>query len=540
MAAELKTRILLDLAGNYGAQMQAFDKLTAKFASGAQYSMGVAGRAWNVFGSGIDKVGNNFWARVAGAGGLALAGRQVAGFDESLTRIGINANASADQVKALKQQLFEIANRPDVNVKVDELAAGIAAIVEKTGDLKFAQANMLNLARFMQATGESSEDIGDLIGNIRTFGVEAPDQILKVVDAWTVMGKQSGVSLKSMIRNGQQIMSIYQQLGRTGPQALKEVGAVMSMTTKALGNPRRAVSDIMELLEAMNSSQSRPLMTYLGITDISGKMKVPLDDAMKRIVEFTHGSQAELQKLFGNTGSLVFGPLVAEFKSGKPMDAMQKYMNVVADGSDTIHDSARAAQEAAESVNKLYNSWEQFTNTNLSKDIKSIADGINSIDPATLQKWMKAGEYIAGGALAIYGTRKLWGLGKDALSVGRYIFTGGKSGGMAGKLGALGGVAGATPVFVVNMPGGGLAGGAGGALSEAEAAAGGTSKVARFLGAAGKVTAAGAAGYAIGTAIYDAIDTTTFADKIGSGSSTRTRTRTSTCGSPSTPRATRC
>ena len=42
MAAELKTRILLDLAGNYGAQMQAFDKLTAKFASGAQYSMGVA------------------------------------------------------------------------------------------------------------------------------------------------------------------------------------------------------------------------------------------------------------------------------------------------------------------------------------------------------------------------------------------------------------------------------------------------------------------------------------------------------------------
>lgn len=490
MSTELRTRMVLDLAGNYGEMMKGFEKATQRFVQGTHTSLGVAQRAWGVFGGKLDAAGNNFWARVAGAGGLALAARHVASFDESMTRIGINANASAARVSALKQQIMQVANQPDIKVKIDDLAAGVGAIVERTGDLDFASKNMQNLGHFMQATGENAEDIGELIGNIRTFGVEAPQDILKVVDAWTEMGKKSGLSLRSMVVNGQQVMSIYQQLGRSGPQALREVGAVLNMATKQLGNPRRAVSDVMEMLEYLNNPQSRALTYELGITDMTGKMRVGLDEAMRKIVQGTHGNQALLQHYFGVTGSLVFAPLVNEYKAGKPMDALKQYIDVTADGTGVIDDSARAAREAAESVNTLSNSWEKFANKDLSKPLKDISAEIDKLNPDTVQKTLKGLEYAGGGLLAIYGARKLWsGIG-SIWRTGKYIL-GGKKGG--GALGGLADMAGATPVEVVNWPGGGL-GGLGGAAGDAEAAAGGSSKWLKI----GSWIAAGAVAYEAG------------------------------------------
>lgn len=532
MTVELRTRMILDLAGDFGQKIQGFARDHDRFASGARYSLGVAGRAWDVFGNKVDTIGNNFWARVAGAGGLALAVKQTASYDESITRIGINANASAARMGKLKAQIFDVAQRPDINMKVEDLAAGVGAIVEKTGDLDFASKNMLNIARFAQATGDSAEDVGALVGEMKTFGVEAPDDILKVVDSWSEMGKTSGLALRTMLMQGPQVISMYEQLGRTGPTALKEVGAVLAMTTKQQGNARKAIGDVMELLEYMNNRTSRPLMMSLGITDISGKMQVSMDEAMKRIIRYTNGNQAMLQTVAGESGSRVFAPLISQFQSGKPMDALQKYMDVQADGSQVIKDAARDADEAAESFNKLYDSWQQFDESNLGKDIKLVGHELSSISPDTLQKVFKGLEYAGGGLLAIYGARKLWGAGGSLFRGAKYIFGGGKGG-----VGGMMEMAGATPVFVVNMPGGGFPGGGGGipgsggaggnilrpglarsALALARTPLGeiGGMGAGAIAGSAGLLAAAGLAGAGAGTLIYHATDDTAFMDHVGS------------------------
>lgn len=512
MSTELRTRMVLDLAGNYADMMKGFEKATQRFVQGTHTSLGVAQRAWGVFGAKLDGAGNNFYARVAGAGGLALAARQVAGFDESLTRIGINANASAARVNALKQQIMDVANRPDIKVKIDDLAAGVGAIVERTGDLDFASKNMANLGHFMQATGENAEDIGELIGNIRTFGVEAPQDINKVVDSWLEMGKKSGLSLKEMISRGQEVLALYQQMGRKGPEALREVGGLMAMATKQLGSPRLATAASTELLQTLR--QNLAVTMGLGITDMSGHMKMPLDQALQKIIETYHGYTPALQKIFGQQGETLLTPMLNEYNAGKPMDALKQYIDVTADGTSVIDDSTRAAREADESVNTLSNSWEKFANKDLSKPLKDLSDDIDKLNPDTVQKTLKGLEYAGGGLLAIYGARKLGGGVTSAIRTGKYIFGGGKgAGGMLGELGELGEMAGVQRVFVVNMPGGGATWGGG---EPNWGGASGASKLATAARWGAGITVAGAAGYGIGSAIYAATDDTKFMDHVGS------------------------
>lgn len=513
---ELRVRTILDLAGNYGQQISAHDRATQKFIAGTQYGLGAATRSWSVFGAKIDSAGNNFWARVAGAGGLALAVRQAATYDESITRIGINANVSGDRMERFKQQLFQIADRPDVNVKVDNLAAGMAAIVERTGDLEFASKNMLNVGRLMQATGESADDIGELIGNIHTFGVDAPDDILKVVGAWDEMGKKSGLSLKSMINRGQEVLTLYQQMGRKGPDALKEVGALMALATKQLGSPRLATGASTELLQGLK--QNLGLTVGLGITDENGHMIMPLDQALKKIIETYHGNAPGLSKVFGSQGETLLTPLIDEYKSGKPMDALQKFMDVQSDGNQVVQDAATAAKTATQSFNKLFDEFQKFGDSNLSKDLKGVAAEINSIDPSTIQSVFKGLEYAGGGLLALYGIRKLHSVGGSVMGDLGYIFTGKRGGGLGG---ALGGAGGATPVFVVNMGAGGMGGGAtwgGGEPDWSGAGAGGgkMAKLAKGAAIAGRGLEAFGVGYGVGTMIYDATDDSKFMDHVGS------------------------
>ena len=100
----------------------------------------------------------------------------------------------------------------------------------------------------------------------------------------------------------------------------------------------------------------------------------------------------------------------------------------------------------------LSNVWSQFSNQQLAAPIAELAEAINGLDPDAVQNWLETGKNIAmvvGGLVAV----------KKAVDATRWTkgvwdsFKPGKKGGaLGGAMGALG----ATPVYVVNMPGGGL------------------------------------------------------------------------------------
>ena len=234
----------------------------------------------------------------------------------------------------------------------------------------------------------------------------------------------------------------------------------------------------------------------------------PINELMFDIIKRTDGRKILLSEVLDAEAMRSFNSSITEFQRTGGLDSLDKFMSVQADGTQTMEDAARAAADAAGAMQNLYTAWQQFADSNLSQYIQSLADGINSVDKETLDLLIKA----AAGLAVASGTAILERTG-DKAGKGIYDFM--KGGAKNGVGGAIGEMAGVQPVFVVNMPGGGL-GGIGGGVKGARTPSrwqllksapnmksiGGMG--AGAVGTAGlSVGAAGLAGYGAGSMIYD-------------------------------------
>ncbi|HEU4604064.1 MAG TPA: hypothetical protein VFS24_18965, partial [Steroidobacteraceae bacterium] len=204
---------------------------------------------------------------------------------------------------------------------------------------------------------------------------------------------------------------------------------------------------------------------------------------------------------------------------------MQSFRSEIAGASGTFSkDMERALDNSVDQVDRLKSALREAADGFL----HPINEGINKSIKKLLDPKEKGGLGLSGGEL-IAGGGALLGFGYLAKRFGGPLL-----GKLLGGLGDLGvGVAtgkaleqtvGVTPVYVVNMPsngfGGGVLPGLGpiglpGATLALPGAAVTASRVAMLARGGLGVLGAGAAGYAAGSMIYDAIDETDVADKIG-------------------------
>lgn len=129
-------------------------------------------------------------------------------------------------------------------------------------------------------------------------------------------------------------------------------------------------------------------------------------------------------------------------------------MKVTADGKSIMEDAAYAAKDFTSAMQGLKNTWSQFANHELAGPVQQLADALNSVDHETAQNWLKIGKSVAMFTGGVIAARKVFKLGKGAFD----ILNPGKGGkgipkGVADVFGS-----GVMPVYVTNMPAGGLAG----------------------------------------------------------------------------------
>jgi hypothetical protein len=146
MASEIKTGVTLSLKDLFSQNM--------KKAAGAASDF--AGKTLGAFDK-VDKAISGTGAKLAAFGltlSVGAAAKGVIEMDQRMTRLGISANASADEVSKLKRAIFDAAQMPDIKVDPSGIIGGIETIVNKTNDLQFAQDNLRNIGLAIQATGE--------------------------------------------------------------------------------------------------------------------------------------------------------------------------------------------------------------------------------------------------------------------------------------------------------------------------------------------------------------------------------------------------
>ncbi|MDM5062625.1 hypothetical protein OB934_07425 [Aeromonas salmonicida] len=289
---------------------------------------------------------------------------------------------------------------------------------------------------------------------------------MKAIDTLNIQGKSGAFTLPGLAKEGPKIFAAYAATGRKGAEAVNELGAALQVFKGSIGTEAETVTAFEAVIRDLTNPQTVRKLAQLSKGKISvfdpkelknGKeVMQSLPELMSQIVIQSKGLSKNLDALnLSQEAKRAFNPLITEYMNTGDVKAFEEFMNMQGDGSTTLADAAVAASDFAASLQLVSNSWSQFSNQQLAGPVADLANAINSLEPDAVQNWLETGKNIAlvvGGLVAVKKgvdavrwTKGVWDAAKPSKS---------GAGGMGGAMADLG----ATPVYVVNMPGGGIGG----------------------------------------------------------------------------------
>ena len=358
---------------------------------------------------------------IAAAVGATGTGASLVALEERYTRLGIQAEKSADEIERLKTEVFEVARAGGIRVDAGEITSAIEQIVEKTGDLDFARDNIENIARAIQASGARGEDIGRLVAEFKKLRAEGSSDVLAFMDTLLRQGKAGAFTIQNLASQGERLVSAYAATGRVGATAVRELGAVLQVIRQGTGSSEQATTAFEALLRTLQDADKLKMLRGNGIQvfekDQPGVMR-SVADIMKDIISKTGGDMVKLSQVFDAEAMRAFSAAAAEFKATGSLESLERFLAIQGDGTQLIEDSARAAGTAKAGITNLRNAWQQFADSKLTGPIQMLTAALNSLSAETVNKIFIAGAAIAGLAIAAQVIGPVLALGKMLIFLG--------------------------------------------------------------------------------------------------------------------------
>ncbi|EGQ8094312.1 hypothetical protein G4T96_000794 [Vibrio cholerae] len=373
-------------------------------------------RSVDKMGEGIDNLGNQWTALASGAAGAGSA-VVVMGLEERYERLGIQAGKTKEEMTQLRAEMFATSQQSDIRVDQGEMLSAVEKIVEKTGDLKFAQENMANIGRVMQATGAAGVDVGEMFADMsQKFGLKNSEDVLSAIDTLVVQGKAGAFTLQNLAAEGASVSAAYAAMGRTGPKAVQEMGAMLQIARMGSGSAAEAASAMESVLADITANYEDIEKLGIQVFDeealARGEKKFrDLPSIVKEIMEETNSDITEYSQLFGDEAMRFMKVLASD--DGKT--AFNSFLDISGDGTSVLQDSARAAQTANAAMMSLKTAWMSFADDKLAEPIADLADAINSLEPETLEKALTGATALAGTLGAVWAGKKAYGMGKSVV-----------------------------------------------------------------------------------------------------------------------------
>lgn len=500
---ELKSSIILDLAGNIESRSRQFSNSINGMATRGSKSFRLLQGSVRAFGNGLDRLGNRYTALLTGAAGYGTL-RMVANLSERMTQLGVDAGLTAEGVDRLRQKVIDVSRMPDIRIDPTELLSAIEQIIRDTGDLPFAERNLRTLGLTIRATAGTGKDIGAMATELEKLNKAASsEEILKAIDIFNAQGKAGAVALRDLAEIGPRTFAAYASMRKGADPAtfVREIGAALQTIKGGAGDVRNAATSFEALMRVFSDAKRIQAFRRAGIQIFDpvalkqGREELrPINELMSEIVEKTKGRATLLDYLIPD----------AEAKRALTVqdlrENIKRYYQVEADGSATTADAARNAAELNAVLTSLSASWKDIASRNLTKPFREVADVLGSIDKEKVDLLFKAGTALAVGTGGAIVGRKIYNAGRGIASLlGK--------GGAAGKLAGAAGFGDAIPVYVVNgpasiWPGAGVEGASGATVLKASPLAGAAATVTPLIPAA-VATIAAAGSMAIGKAIAE-------------------------------------
>lgn len=484
--------VIFSAGGPFPRQVQSFGRGISKFSRDGQRSLALLNRGAASAGRGLDRLGNRYTALLSGAA-VAGTGRMLVDLQTRFERLGIQANISTGEVGKLKDEIYAASQQPNIRIDPSEMTAAVEKIVEKTGDLDLARNNLENIGLALSATGAAGQDIGAMVADMaEKFGLKQPEQFRQTLDAIVAQGKQGAFTLQNLATQGERVTAAYGSIGREGPGAVREMGAMLQMIKRGVGGPEQAATAFEALLRTLQDAEGVKKLTGAGITIMDPedpKRMRSVIEIVKDIVRATGGDKLKLSQVFDSEAMRAFNGAIIEYQKTGGFASFDKFLNVVGDGNELLNDSARIAGKAQGALNSLATAGKRFADENLTGPIQGMADALNDLDAGELKSIMNT----LAGAAAVGGGLILLSKGIRTAAAVKTLFGGRKSAGQAMAGADAGGLSGPMPVMVMNWPAGGMMGAAGMAAGKRGGYRGGKAA----FGRGGAMAAAGTDGRAL-------------------------------------------
>lgn len=445
MAQRLETDIILNLAGNLATKARQWGSSMSTFAQKNQRAMRMVKTSADAAGRGIDSLGNRY-VGLATAFATGATVRNVAAFQAQMTRIGTNAKLADDQVAALTDTIENLSTQADVRIDATQLAAGVDELLGKTGDFEFVAENLENMGLFMQAFGADARSTGAIFAQFREKGISDAQAVMKTIDELYGQFAIGSVSVQDLASISEQLFSTYRG---QGPEAIAQMGALVQLFAKAKGNANESLTSIQAVFATFSDKKKVEFLNKQGIEvfkEGTRELREPVE-LLLEILDKAKNDPLKLGDVFDQTS---LQGLASLYSADRKL-LLQDMVSGTAEMGATQQAAAKNAATLNSAMTSLNNSFNKFANERLADPIMELADAINSVDDETIQNWLKWGEtalWAVGGLIA---AKK----GLDIASSIKNVF--GKGGPMGTGKGGVGDL-GAMPVYVVNMPGGGMGG----------------------------------------------------------------------------------
>lgn len=364
---EIKAGVLLSLKDKFSQGIKEAGGTVQKFASTAASAI-----------QGIDKAFSGL-GTVAGALGVSLsvgaATKEIINLDNRLTRIGLTADASAEQVNALKQKVFEAATDSKIKIDTTSINDALDVVMTKTGDLKYTEDNIRNIAIAIQATGEQGSSIGSVFAEFQKFGYTA-DQITKLMDGMVKQGDQGAFTFGEFAKAGSAVISAYSPIG-TAPDDIKRANAAMQIIMMGTKNAEIAVTALGSAMSELSSPDKQAKLMAIGVRvrDESGKFR-DFNDIMADLLKVSEkvGNTDFLGNIFGQT----------------TMQAIRAYGNFYEDMYPKLMDlgdttgamenkSATMADTLAANLQQVQTAFVRFADAKLTEPLEKLTDLLNRL-----------------------------------------------------------------------------------------------------------------------------------------------------------------
>lgn len=374
--SEIKAGILLSLKDKFSQGIKSAGSGVEAFASKASSAIQGVDKAFSGLGTAMGAIGVSL--------SVGAATKEIINLDNRLTRIGLTADASAEQVNQLKQKVFEAATDSKIKIDTTSINDALDVVMTKTGDLKYAEDNIRNIAIAIQATGEQGSSIGSVFAEFQKFGYTA-DQITKLMDDMVKQGDQGAFTFGEFAKAGSAVISAYSPIG-TAPEDIKKANAAMQIIMMGTKSAEIAVTALGSAMSELSSpDKQQKLMAYgVRVRDESGKFR-DFNDIMADLLQVSKkmGNTDFLGDIFGRTSMEAIRAYGSFYEKMYP-----KLMDLGDTTGAMEHKSATMANTLAANLQQVQTAFVRFADAKLTAPLEKLTDLLNKLaeDPEAFNR----------------------------------------------------------------------------------------------------------------------------------------------------------